>query len=300
MTIHSTNTNLNSNDFYKLGVLHKKKQQYKAAYQFLEQAINLGHINAIEEQNAIRNNLLKLVREYRITKDFSKAIELSEFAMELQIQDAIYLRAEMYRNGEGTDNKADFIAALMLYDHSELLYGFDVTLHRRNTIIRQLKNTLRDTAFNQLINEIETLRKYGFQLVDEEQQKGQILITHSSRLLGALANLYLTNHGTTYSHLKEEEIKNDFKKLLHSADASMGEHRAQWFPIVSNILIALTGVGLLALLIKTSIHAYEAYHSNKAFRFSKAVFFASTHSEELVEDIDFSLDNWTHCEVPPP
>ena len=76
-------------------------------------------------------------------------------------------------------------------------------------------------------------------------------------------------------------FKADFKACLHSHDTSMdashlGKHRSAWKVIVANILLAITGIGLLAIGVNLAV--------NQRF------FGQRTCREELRDEAEVSLD----------
>jgi hypothetical protein len=72
----------------------------------------------------------------------------------------------------------------------------------------------------------------------------------------------------------------------------MKAHRAMWKPLVLNILLAITGVGLAALLVKSLI-VLTSSHEDNTHLFNKFGFWGRTHSEILSYTVEQELENCT-------
>ena len=77
-------------------------------------------------------------------------------------------------------------------------------------------------------------------------------------------------------HLNQERFKRTFFTKLHSADEHMAVHRQQWKVILANILIALTGIGLLALGVNAVRH--------------RSCFFALTKRQQCIKAIEQEME----------
>ncbi|STY83186.1 Ankyrin repeat protein [Legionella quateirensis] len=87
------------------------------------------------------------------------------------------------------------------------------------------------------------------------------------------------------------KFKADFKGLLNSKNDQMREHREIWKPIVANILISLTGIGLLALAGHALYQAVKSWNQNEEITVNKLMFFGQTESEKKVEDIEQAIES---------
>lgn len=96
---------------------------------------------------------------------------------------------------------------------------------------------------SELFDKICKMEEYGNRLREKDRTKANEAIELSEEL-ERFARAYFENPKPTSTF---EEFKGSFLELLHSKDAIMNKHRALWRPIVLNIVIALTGVGLFVL-----------------------------------------------------
>lgn len=131
-------------------------------------------------------------------------------------------------------------------------------------------NTTDDEAITELYSKIKVMEDYGKKLEKADPQKGEIAI-NLARKLGWLVNSY------EKKQIEEPKFKEEFNKLLHSQDHIMSKHRATWKPILVNIDIALTGVGLLAIGIKL---AHDKLSTGQA-----TFFYHKTYRQGQIEDI---------------
>ena len=146
-------------------------------------------------------------------------------------------------------------------------------------------------ALRILFDSIFVMRDYGRQLADQDSAKSKVVHDLSDSLLDKVNSLYLRNPG---KKITEEDInlfKQDFIRQLHSQDKLLQEHISLWKPIVANILIALTGVGLLAIIGKVVVEAVHAHREQRSMSFNKALFFAKTTPQKCVEAIDDALQD---------
>ncbi|MFT4059579.1 MAG: hypothetical protein QM652_08535 [Legionella sp.] len=80
-----------------------------------------------------------------------------------------------------------------------------------------------------------------------------------------------------------KNIKDTFKATLAETYNNMGNHRAQWKPILANIAIAATGVGLIILLFKVIS--------------TGTLFFNETNRQVKIREIDDALES-KFCDFP--
>ncbi|ASQ45674.1 hypothetical protein [Legionella clemsonensis] len=74
-----------------------------------------------------------------------------------------------------------------------------------------------------------------------------------------------------------QHIKDDFRDALNQGYQDMKTHRARWKPILANIAIAATGIGLLALIAK--------------YLSTGSTFFSATNRQKMVNSIDQTFDS---------
>jgi hypothetical protein len=139
------------------------------------------------------------------------------------------------------------------------------------------------SAQPELLVKIQNMKKYGESLSDLGVEKGAAAIELAEALDKKLITFLLD---TQVTEEKIAQFKSSFSTLLHSKDLLMHEHREQWKPIVANILIALTGIGLLVILFKVISHAIEVTEQNKPMSFNQSFFFAKPRTQQLEEEIE--------------
>ena len=131
------------------------------------------------------------------------------------------------------------------------------------------------------------MKRYGERLSNKHPNKSDTVRDLSQELKERIDE-FVMSQGT--ERPKDiQEFKSGFKLLLHSQDGLMHSHRHIWKPIVANILLALTGIGLVAIIIKATSQAIQPQGNpldpNRTFNHS--LFFAKTKTQaqlELIED----------------
>ncbi|CEG56989.1 hypothetical protein [Legionella fallonii] len=142
-----------------------------------------------------------------------------------------------------------------------------------------------------LFNAIKNMENYGEKLLGIGADKGTTAISLAKELDKKLVDFLLKSSTTPPTQEQFEQFKADFKGALHDKDDVMHQHREQWKPIVANILLALSGIGLIAIIIKATAHVIDASLNKKQLSFNQAFFFAKTQSQELGDKIDESLED---------
>lgn len=145
--------------------------------------------------------------------------------------------------------------------------------------------------YDNAYKKIAVMRRYGQSLLRTDHTKGAAVVKLSDALKEKLYSFVLSFRNETPPDFVI--FQREFKELLHSQDAAMDHHRHQWKPIVANILLALTGVGLIAIMIKAGIQAINpkgnADDPNRTFNHS--LFFAKTRTQEQLESIEADIIN---------
>ena len=136
---------------------------------------------------------------------------------------------------------------------------------------------------SRLIIFIREFYKYGKQLVtspgSKDDGKKIIDLAHQLKQLGLTFLLSQQTLGIQ----EQQELKKNFMQLLERNYQSMGNHRAFWKPLLANIVIAATGIGLIAL----GIH----YSLNRSF------FFSTTHRQNQLHQIKDQMESLNNSEV---
>lgn len=144
-----------------------------------------------------------------------------------------------------------------------------------NSVKPTVKNNKNWDTVKDLLAAIKQMKQYGQQLEMNGVKKGKIAVDLAKALKVKAKSLYTMPISDDIVR-----FKNEFKVLLHSKDKEMSEYRLAWKTILKNIAIALTGVGLIAIVGKL-IHSKVTEDRARLF-FSRP----KTTCEEKVENID--------------
>ncbi|MDI1352687.1 MAG: hypothetical protein PSV35_07995, partial [bacterium] len=126
----------------------------------------------------------------------------------------------------------------------------------------------------------------GYSLSINDRRKGLIVINLAGKLRQQLDIFFNFSLHKTRTAEKLDAFTTQFKTLLHSEDKLMQQHSAVWKPILANILLALTGVGLVAIAIKT-IHAIN---NTSSISWIDCCFFTKTNRQKQIEQIEKSFE----------
>ncbi|MCL9682529.1 hypothetical protein [Legionella maioricensis] len=138
--------------------------------------------------------------------------------------------------------------------------------------------SLQQKELIQLYEQIEKLFSYGTMLVEKNEVKSIAEGTKAQNLaneLKAIAGLF-TSDGIGLED--QETCRNLFRSALNDGYTKMGTHREIWKPILINIAIAATLVGLFLVLGKLAV--------------TGSGFFSQTERQKTVKEIQKSFDDW--------
>ena len=152
------------------------------------------------------------------------------------------------------------------------------------------KKKQKEVPNNQLLNlmsAIDDMEKYGRKLQEIDSSKGQELIDLGTKLKQKAKAFY---ESANHTNNQLADFKRDFKQTLHSMDNAMAQHREEWKPILANILIALTGIGLIVQLIHAGTNVWVKENQQQTVYTSDLLFFAKTQRQKEVEAMEEVFD----------
>ncbi|MDI1352288.1 MAG: hypothetical protein PSV35_05895 [bacterium] len=199
--------------------------------------------------------------------------------MKLGHTGAIYQLAQIY--GREFSSPEDKIRSNMLYgryyqetsdfEKAKTYYGGGLLQFRRS-----------DIKLAAAYNALTELWDYGS---DKENDKGELIKDFADELTIKLDDFIKDSFSKPITPVDEVKFLEKFNQLLHSKDKELGQHEKAWKPIITNIFIAISGVGLFALLCKASFHLVDVIRDKEQFSCKKMGFFAETTSQTLVNKV---------------
>jgi len=147
-----------------------------------------------------------------------------------------------------------------------------------------LKGHLRKFRMGELDEAIEKMKDYGALLKKSDAfQKGQVALDLATRLKEKASDFFAKDE----EGMKKDyqEFNKDFTKTLNSKNKEMAQYRLAWGAILDNIVIALTGVGILFISVKL---IYSKMTEGRALFFSQQ---KKTEGEAKVENIRHAFAN---------
>ena len=141
---------------------------------------------------------------------------------------------------------------------------------------------------------IGELKKYGQSLTEKDNSnpKGDLIITLADDL-EKLTNRFCIAAIKQDETFSLQEFKQKFLGELSSKKAPLQKHSAQWKPIIANILLALTGVGVVAIAAKAVAATFVAgrsYYRSREKPMAKNFFFwGKTTSTKKLEETNEGL-----------
>lgn len=149
---------------------------------------------------------------------------------------------------------------------------------------RKLKHTSRIYLFESYISNIE-------QYLQDVLATSTYISSERRESLGvfikALRKLTMLHTVNYYSNKEElKHFQEEFIKILHSQDEFMASHRELWKPILINLMIACTGIGLLAIMFNAIHNSLIKIAKGEKIYTSDVLFFAKTNREMKIKECE--------------
>ena len=212
--------------------------------------------------------------------DPAKAIELYERAIALNNSVAMVNRAWMHEHGQG--GEVDYPKAIALYEQAIVLKNSGVAPTYHRACLKHFKKNKNIELLFIAIDKMELYLNKAYSKDSQGKNKIKELWGLHTALSEKLKNFLLTSIRLQPTKESFERFKNEFIELANSKNKLMQAHRQQWKPIIANILIALTGIGLFAIIIKAGLTKAVC---KKPMSFNQVFFFAKTTSERLIAGV---------------
>lgn len=232
-------------------------------------ALNLKAGTAQQELNAIEKRILEQ------NKEPEEVIQIKE------IVEDIVVNAPIPINNIPNLEKTEFVQAQKIDEVEQM---DDVTETNQPQLPAIPKNNSAEESqytleLSFLLDSINKMKDYAVTLPNPHQT---IALNLSNDLIDEL-NEFIFIHQNK-APLPEDfiEFQKSFTKLLHGKDTDMGTHRAAYVPILMNIGIALTGVGLAVIALQLI--------TSKLSTGKASFFFEKTHREVLRDQIEDNVD----------
>lgn len=123
-----------------------------------------------------------------------------------------------------------------------------------------------------LLHHIDQLYSHGKTLAIKSPEDSEKVTALTERLAQTATLYFLSQHLNPNDTRTPAALKEQFQLALYENAGSMGNHRELWKPILANIAIAATGIGLIALVVQ--------------FVTTGTGFFAQTQRKKTVNEID--------------
>jgi TPR repeat protein len=259
------------------------------ALEFYLKAAKLNHAKAakqalqLSEDEVVKQELLKQIQN--LDSDEVKFEDTVKRLYEATYPSHSYLDT-LVKFEEGLEKFKQKIKELEV---SETGYGYtrynDSVLQKITANLKkniEIANKLKHKELKPIYNSINALEKHF------NANRPEVL-DFARKLSTRFDDFIIYALGTNLSKKELEEQYEDFKKefdvLLHSKDKDFEKHRKEWKPLIANVALAVTVIGLVAIIIKVCIHAKEANDNKKPFSRNQALFWYKTQSQKHLEKI---------------
>jgi len=152
------------------------------------------------------------------------------------------------------------------------------------------QQAIMEDSLEKLVSAVLTMKNYGESLEAKSVKKGEIIKEMADCLLD-LTDRYKKEKFTSNKPEHIKAFKSEFRDILRSKNAEIKQTRTNWNTIIKNILIALSGVGTVAIAAKL-IHS-KITHGRALFFDQKE----KTTSETHIDDINNALNKMTPLKI---
>lgn len=148
-----------------------------------------------------------------------------------------------------------------------------------------------DPAVQALYESVHELANHGASLTDADRDRGAAAIALATDLEKLADEFFTKSINKVPSKDVVDTFKTEFTLLAYSEEELLGRHQAVWKPILANILLALTSIGLLFIALRAIVYLIEI-NDIKNTSINNMFFFGKTglqerasNSVELVENL---------------
>ncbi len=185
-----------------------------------------------------------------------------------QYADAKYIYEKSYANSTNVNEFRKNISAEL-----------DDLFFRSTKVLAVLAKINYEPDIRSLYEAIGNMKVFGMSISKDHPTEGKEAMMLAEKLMQK-ADVFFAKSFKQISNEEVNKFKVEFKDLLHSKDRLM-----HWKPIVANIMVALTGVGLLAIAAKAIYSAVK--DKDKGFSaYSGLFFFDNNRFKELTDSTE--------------
>jgi len=145
-----------------------------------------------------------------------------------------------------------------------------------------LKNN--EPTIKTLYQSIEALRDHAASFTDIDMDRGAAATGLAAALEKMADDFFTRTLQGTPSKEQYEAFEKELTELAYSEDELMGRHRAAWKPILANIVLALTGIGLLFMAMRAVVTLVMADDITKV-SINRMFFFGTTQLQNCTSDV---------------
>ncbi|KTD78575.1 hypothetical protein [Legionella waltersii] len=164
------------------------------------------------------------------------------------------------------------------------------SVFREDEMLIQNNYKNKPATIKSLFLKIQLMKVYGSTLSKIDEKKGEAVVLLAEELKRKAIEFNTLLDQKLIDHNQLAAFKEEFTKLLHSKDELMMEHREKWKPIVVNILICFTGIGLLALSIKAGANIFSSLYLGRPITLNDSLFFATTKRQNALAEVEKSFN----------
>ncbi len=292
--------NLAAISYSKRQTVTKCRMDY--AKELLDNAIELGDADAMYHRALICFD----------SKENEKAIELLDRAIHLKHVKAMRLKVHLIQD---RDTKLSLLNQVLSegLDDRKLFYKVRFHRHSHNEQTKSypdLYSPLIDSIWKDLNDrsQLKLSEKINLNLY----QKIYALIDHGEAIKGSdqdkgskiaslglnLNKLYCTSLGKEPPEDLKRSFQDEATLLILQSAATINHHRNLINPIIINLLIAGTIIGLVAIAIKTMHNVIDAKIKDNPIDWNRSFFFSTTRSQDLCDDIVAEFETYKMLPLP--
>lgn len=157
--------------------------------------------------------------------------------------------------------------------------------------VEWMQNPELTKALNNIRKELNLLKTHADRILQSNNKKSMAIMAVYNQVNAQFSALeVMINIGQYDIETQVHQLKDNLHELLHTHDPVLNKHSQAWKPFLVNILIACTGIGLIAIAFNAGVHITTSLIRKVGVDSNRLFFFSTTASQSCIDRLDKAVD----------
>lgn len=157
-----------------------------------------------------------------------------------------------------------------------------------------LESTQRPELSKALVNirkELNLLKTHAEKITQKNNKKSIAIMAVYNHVNDKFLELESSTRRGCNIEMQLSQFKSCAHELLHTHDPILNKHSQAWKPFLVNILIACTGIGLIAIALKAGVHITKSLTQKVGVDSNRLFFFSTTKSQSCIDQLEKEVNS---------